>query len=53
MWASEDMRLRYERLELYEIPSNVQLSNEFHKVSAILKDEMRHYIFQTLLEDYT
>lgn len=53
VWASEDMRLRYERPELYEIPSNVQLSNEFHKVSAILKDEMRHYIFQTLLEDYT
>lgn len=53
VWASEDRRLRYEKPELYErnINANIQLSNEFHSISAILRDKASHYIQQSMHAD--
>lgn len=48
------MRMHYEKPELYEVPSSDNiLSNEFHKVSAILTDKITHFVMQTLSADFT
>lgn len=53
VWASEDRRIRHEKPNLYEIPDNdVELSNEFHGVAAILKDKANHYLLQSMPSDY-
>ena len=54
VWASEDMRMHYEKPELYEVPSSDNiLSSEFHRVSAILTNKTTHFVMQTLSDDFT